>query len=267
VATIRAYFDDSSDDKRQRFATVGGLIGHPLSWERFDSLWATATYGLSGPFHATDCDTNPPRGVFKGWTKERADALMKRLVKVILESRMMGLGTVVPIPEYHQAFPDAQEHDPYLLALRHTVINMGQIGRELGENYPDADGVKMWFEDGDTSGESLRIYQALKAMPEWKGSTYLRGFSVGNKSLQPLQGADLLAREAFKHADNMGKLPTRKPVWALKDRISFHFWTAECLQYLKENGGPDNLTALTEWGNKRPPEIPVMTNFYKDSFK
>jgi hypothetical protein len=229
--------------------------------------WSAATYNLSGPFHATDCDSNPPRGVFKGWTKDQSDSLMKKLVGVIRESRLMGLGTVVPIADYRQTFPGSLEDDPYFLALRHTIINMGRIGAELAENYPEAQGVKVWCEDGRTSPEAFRIYQALRNFSEWRDAKHLQGFDVGDKKLLPLQGADLLAREAFKHADNAGTRPTRRPVFALKNIISFHFWNRECLEYLKTNGGPTNLTTLTEWGYKRPPEVPVMTNYYEDRFR
>ena len=70
VTIVRGYFDDSADDKRKRFSAVGGLIGGAGQWEEFDKRWAVATYELTEPFHSTDCDSNPPRGGFKGWKKE-----------------------------------------------------------------------------------------------------------------------------------------------------------------------------------------------------
>jgi len=49
-----AFFDDSADDKRERFVVVGGLISHDLVWNHFDLLWLSATHELKGPFHSTD---------------------------------------------------------------------------------------------------------------------------------------------------------------------------------------------------------------------
>ena len=80
-----------------------------------------------------------------------------------------------------------------------------------------------------------------------------------------LQAADLMAREAFKHADNLGVRRTRKPVKELHDRISFHLWTKQSLEYLKDNGGPDNLATLIGWaqGSIKPPQ---MVRFTGSSF-
>jgi hypothetical protein len=267
VVVIRGYFDDSADNKRQRFAAVGGLVGAPVQWLEFERNWNVATYELPGPFHSVDCDCNPPRGVFAGWDKRKADSFMKKLVGIIDKTRLLGLGMVVPIAEYHEVFPGSAEDAPYFLALRHAIVNMARIGADLARTYPEAIGVKMWHEQSrDTSAEAFRIYQELQQISEWPDAKYLQGFAVGSKSLVPLQGADLMAREMFKHADNMGVRPTRRPVLALKNRTSFHLWDRKCLEYLKANGGPTNLRTLTEWGYKRPPEIPVMTNLYRDAF-
>jgi len=47
--------------------------------------------------------------------------------------------------------------------------------------------------------------------------------------------------------------------------MSFHVWHRECLEYLRDNGGPDKLEMLTSWGKERPPEIPMMTQYYREA--
>lgn len=110
------------------------------------------------------------------------------------------------------------------------------------------DSITLIHEEGDTSTKAFQIYRDLKAVGTWEDSKYLVGFSVGTKRLNGLQGADLIAREAFKHADNRFTRRTRKPIEALRRQTSFHLWTRESLDYLKSKGGPDNLVALTSWG-------------------
>jgi hypothetical protein len=124
---IRGYFDDSGDDKRKRFSAVGGLIGGQTQWFDFEKLWSVATYELKEPFHSTDCEAR--RGCCEGWSIERSAALIKRLVKIVDKTQLHGVGFVVLIAEYRAVFPDAQEYDPYFLALKQTIINMAYIGR------------------------------------------------------------------------------------------------------------------------------------------
>jgi hypothetical protein len=259
---LRGYFDDSGDDKQQRFSAIGGLVGGPDQWFHFEKQWNIATYDLKKPFHSTDCEAQ--RGCCDGWSMDRAAALMKQLSAIIASTHLGGFGAVVPIVEYRAVFPNSGKHDPHFLALKQTIINMAYLCR-LGALSGHLDSVAICHEEGQTSPAARQIYCDLKATPGWKDSKYLVGFSTADKRLASLQGADLVAREAFKHADNIGKRKTRRPVKALHRGLSFHLWTRDSLEYLKSNGGPDNLEVLTTWG-QRGEVVPQMTNWFRDSF-
>lgn len=254
LQVLRGYFDDSADEQRKRFSAVGGLIGPSGAWFEFDTNWSVATYDLKGPFHSTDCDCNPPRGVFAGWKKDKCDGLMKTLIKIIHSSKLMGYGSIVPIPEYRSIFPGSDEYDPYFLALKHTIINMAHIASNANDDPELARRgsvrVSIVHEDGPTSARAYQIYTELKSVSSWPDAQNLIGFTHADKNLCALQGADLIAREAFKHADNTGLRPTRRPVKSLKRRIAFHIWNRPCLEYLKAHGGPNNLEVLTDWVDK-----------------
>jgi hypothetical protein len=191
--------------------------------------------------------------------------LMKKLTAIIKETRLGAFGAVVPMDDYRAVFLDSQEYDPYFLALKQTIINMAYLGR-LATLSGYSDSVTICHEDSQASPAARQIYDDLKATPGWVDSKYLVGFSVGDKRLAPLQGADLIAREAFKHADNLGKRRTRKPVRTLHWATSFHLWSRESLEYLKAKGGPDNLETLTTWG-QRGETVPQMKRWFRDSFK
>ena len=238
VMVLKGYFDDSSDDKRQRFCSIGGLIGSPQQWSRFQLRWAVATHDLPVAFHATDCEAQ--RGCCEGWTVKRTSSLMKTLTDIILSCGFGSYGAIIPVQEYLAVFPNSGKHDPYLLAFKQMLINMAYICR-LAHLQGEDDTVTIIHEDGDTSPAAFQIYHDLKVLDGYADSKYLVGFSVSDKSLNALQGADLIAREAFKHADNLGIRKLRKPVDRLKSRTSFHLWTRESLEYLKCKGGPDNL--------------------------
>ena len=259
---LKGYFDDSGDDKRRRFSAVGGLIGSSGQWQAFDVLWSIATYELKGPFRSADCEAQ--RGCCAGWTVEKSASLMARLTKIVGSVHLGGFGAIVPIQEYRAVFPDAGEYDPYFLALKHTIINMAYLCR-LAALSGNLDSVKICHEEGSTSGGAFEIYSRLKAVPGWIDAKYLAGFSVDTKELAALQGADLIAREAFKHADNLGVRKTRKPVKALQQGLSFHLWTRESLEYLRAKGGPDHLEALTTWGQIGE-QVPQMVNWFAQGF-
>lgn len=249
-----AYFDDSADEKRERFSVAGGLIAHELIWDRFQLLWLDATHELKEPFHTADCESGFGEFANKAkWPKLKRDALMATLVGLIREHRLGGFASVVPVADYRAVFPDAARYDPYYLALKHTLINMAQIGMHTNEN------VQCWFERGDADAESLRIFNRIKGVKSWKNRHRLTSISFGSKSLVPLQAADLMAREAFKHYDNAGVPPVRKPVIALWNSISFHRWARDTLEHLKKLGGQENLDALVSW-----PETgaPLLQHYY-----
>lgn len=261
IMVVKGYFDDSGDDKRKRFVSVGGLLGNKTQWDALQIPWALECYRLKGPFRSADCESQ--RGCCDGWTVDQTAALMRNLVKIIAATHVMGLGSIVPVPEYHRMFPGSGMHDPYFLALKHIIINMADIGRVAYAAF-GFDSIQLWHEEGDTDEAAQQIYKDLKAVPGWMDAKRLEAFSIGTKRVIGLQAADLMARESFKHADNMGVRKTRKPVKALRDQTCFHLWNTECLEFLRDNGGPNNLQLLTTWSQRN--DVPTMTRLYRQGF-
>jgi len=251
-----SYFDDSSDERRKKYFAAGGLIGGEDQWFTFDLRWLDATRELKKPFRSTECECN--HGQFKHWSKTKCNALMDKLVTVIRFYRLSGFASIVPIDEYRRVFPKSEEFDPYYLGVAHTIVNMGVIGYNIHHD------VKLWFEDNPSTKPSTnRIYDGLKAVKGWNPATRLRGIDFDGKELCPLQAADLVAREAFKHIDNLGIRPTRIPVKRMGDSLSFIVWNKATLEYLRDNGGPNNLELLTHWG-KQGKKVPNMAVFWRN---
>jgi hypothetical protein len=256
-AMLLSYFDDSSDAKHQRFFAAGGLVGVESQWNDLYVPWAVATIDLKEPFRSTDCESQ--HGQFKGWNKAACDQLMNKLVTIIDDLELHGFASIVPIADYQAVFPKSGEYDPYYLAVRHTIINMAEIGHHGAQEVANV-GMDCWFEESAaTSGTTLRLYQELRAVSSWPQAKSLTGIHFGNKQLRPLQAADLVAREAFKYFDNQGSRPTRIPLKRIGNRCAFIVWRREHLEYLRENGGPDDLGLLTAWGKK--PDKPKPPNF------
>jgi hypothetical protein len=265
MTKLHAYFDDSADPKHERYMAVGGLVGTGVQFDELDIFWCSATNGLTEPFRSTECECQ--QGQFSTWNKSDCDSLMKQLVEIIRQTQLHGVGFIVPVADYRHVFPDAQEYDPYFLAVRHTLINMAYVAspKPSLDRAGKIDLRIVCEESTTTSARAKKIYDELKTFPGWRWGKAIAGFSTGTKRLMPLQAADLIAREAYKHAVNLGMRPTRKPVKTLHNRLSFHLWTRPALEYLRDHGGPADLTTLTGWGQsaEKPPQ---MHRFYGTTF-
>jgi Elongation factor G, domain IV len=118
---MEAYFDDSADEKRKKFYACGGLMGSPKQWDGFDMAWSNVTCNLEQPFRSADCEGG--HGQFSAWSKPARDDLMRRLTNIIHATKLHGYVSVVPVPKYKKIFPEAKEHDAFLLGLRQSLIS------------------------------------------------------------------------------------------------------------------------------------------------
>jgi hypothetical protein len=236
---MESYFDDSADPRRSKFYACGGLLGGPEQWDAFEILWSQQTHKLKEPFRSTDCETG--HGQFKDWPKTQRDELMARLVGTLKTVQLRGFASIVPIKAYKAAFPACGEHDAFLLALRQAIMNMAYIAHELSHD------VALCFEKGAIDSKIHKVFDSIADWKEWPPTKRLRTPRFDTKQLKALQSADLIAREAFKHVDNLGVRPTRIPVARMEDRLYFVFWNEKALKYLALNGGPGNLELLAKW--------------------
>jgi hypothetical protein len=216
----------------------GGAVGSAEQWDLVEARWSHETHGLREPFRSTECETG--HGQFKDWPKQERDELMARLVGVLKDARFHGFASVVPVQQYKKVFPKCKEHDPFRLAVIHTIINMAVVASRLTCD------VGLWFERGPGSAVVLDIFNSVSGM-DWEPAKRLKGLHLETKELRLLQCADLVAREAFKHSDNLGVRRTRIPVLRLWDDLFFTRWNEKTLTFLSQNGGPDNVRLFTQW--------------------
>ncbi len=241
LVMLWAYFDDSSDEKRERFCAAGGLFTSHTVWERLEAAWLNRVPELAGKtFHAADCECG--WGEFADWPKSRRDRVMAQLCGLIKEFDLGAFGSCVSVADYKSVWPDADVHDPYLLCVATCIAHTAEISEMASQQLRGVlppDSVQFWFEDnGKTASRETAIFSSFKGLAGWPASRQLSGVAHMGKALLGLQAADLIAREVFKHFDNEGVRPTRKPVISLSSHVSFHCWTMDELKYLHRNGGP-----------------------------
>jgi hypothetical protein len=238
-----AFFDDSSDPKKERFCAAGGLFTSDTVWERFEVEWRDATRGLSGPFHATDCECGYDE--FVHWSKTKRDGLMATLTALIRRFDIGAFGSAVSVADYFSIFPASKKHDPFYLCIASCIANVAAIAYVGSEHVRPYGllpmGVKFWIERNvETAARTTEIYDGIKSLKGWRPARLMEGITHGGKNVIGLQAADLMAREVFKHYDNHGVRPVRKPVLQLAQQVTFHCWTKKNLEFLAANGGPRN---------------------------
>jgi len=237
---IFSYFDDSSDDKREKHIAVGGIIGHEIWLNLFEGRWIEETKDLEKPFRSTDCECQ--HGQFTEWEKPDCDALMKRLVEVIADENY-GVGSFafsVSVPLYREVFPDSGQNDPVRLVVAHAIVEMARLAKKHEEK------IQLWFEEGPFQSLINQTYIDFKALESWKWDERgrLSQISFNDKNLIPLQAADLIAREGYKIADNHGRRPVRKPVLGIWNRMAMGWYTKDSLELLRTKGWPNDLEAV-----------------------
>ena len=251
-AMLECYFDDSADPRRAKYYACGGLIGGSGQWDWLDGRWSHETRDLKKPFRSTECECQ--HGQFTNCPKPQCDDLMARLVGVVKECDLHGFASIVPVQDYRAAFPGCGEHDAFYLAVTQTIMCMADIANNLNED------AGLWFEDSSVYPTIAEIYRTIK-QSNWRLTSRLRSIDRDTKELRPLQSADLVAREAFKHIDNYGVRPTRKPVRELKENLYFIVWNAPALKYLAEHGGRTNIEFLATWDTR--PDAPRLGMHWK----
>jgi hypothetical protein len=247
LAMFWAYFDDSSDEKKERFYAAGGLLNSDFVWQRFELAWNEGMRDLEGkPFHASDCECG--WGDFREWPREKRDSLMRFASSLIRDFDFTAYGCSVSAKDYADVFPGHDEHDPYLLCIADCIASMAEIAdvssRQVALYGLAPSDVQFWIEQNpDTSSRATQIFSELKAINEWVPSARLSGIAHLGKQIVGLQAADLIAREVFKHFDNQGFRPTRKPIITLANHATVHCWTKELLEWISRNGGAHNAAA------------------------
>ncbi|MCU1249474.1 MAG: hypothetical protein JWQ49_2503 [Edaphobacter sp.] len=243
-AVIHAYFDDSADPLMNEYAVCGGVLGEAFHMTVIENLWVRATRHLEQPFRSTDCECQ--KGQFEKWEKSDCNQLMQNLVDILCSKPpVAAFATAVDIQLYREIFPNSHRDDPYRLALRHVLVGLVRLCRKNSHR------AKCWFESGANDADILRAYNDVRDHVFLKviERNQLAGISFGDKTLAPLQAADLAARESLKASQNRGIRKTRKPLSRMWNNAGMVELGQECLLKLRDKGGPFSMKALDELGS------------------
>jgi len=198
VLTLHAYFDESGTHADSDAVTVAGYISTAEQWELYTRDWtaALAEWRLT-TFHMTDFANGV--GPFRFWTEEERRFRFARLIRIINDHVIASVGIAVPMRAFDQIFPKPAKRfigGAYGLAATCCFMDSARI---LASSYPSAR-IAYVFEAGAPGvGEVSKVfrwnYNDRGQRPKYK----LLSLEFADKTVLPLQAADILAYELYKY--------------------------------------------------------------------
>ena len=203
-------FVDESYDEAGVY-TVAGFLAPREAWTRLWVLWLEAVEAEHlVRFHAVDCETRS-KG-FKGWTVGRAERFQEVLLALITNpdygllsySASMELAAhsrLLPRLKHLFKFPAGLSvsgplYHPYFMLMQ-RVVQLAVTEEHL-RGYPPGDLVGFTFDRQEKSHNAKAVTEALWRFRPWGERIRSAGWMDSTK-IVPLQAADLLAYETFRH--------------------------------------------------------------------
>jgi hypothetical protein len=230
-----AYFDDSGTHGSADVVLLAGVFGHQYQWQYFSELWAAK---LADPspgkppltrFHMTECQGS--HGEFAGWKRTETDFLVHELGRIIVRCGLWAHATAISRKDWDDLITgDFRKYvgDAEGFCIRDIHI------RTVNWCHTRGGGSELAFvfdHRPERKKENERFFGLFEAFQnEHKGTPKLTSLTFeGSQKVLPLQAADLIAWEIYRHAlDVLNKevelsLPRREQLAALlkEGRLAF----------------------------------------------
>jgi hypothetical protein len=204
---LRAYFDDSGTHKNSEVVVIGGLIGTCAQWDGFEAQWAAKlAEPLPGKprlsrFHLSAC--NACDDEFTGYSRAESDAVIHDFRQITIDAAVIATAFAVDRRAWDEFIVGAARErfgDPVSACVERCLLECINIP----DSHPQGDRVAVWFDWGIKSNRLQEICDRF-AYPMLRPRIVSVNFAHVVDVL-PLQGADIVATEAYWHAIEWLKL-------------------------------------------------------------
>ena len=203
LAMLKLFIDDTGTHQDSAVVGVGGLIGNEAQWEKFNSDWQAI---LDAPM-----DGKPPlrkwhsydarwgEGEFQGYNQAERDLITRRFRDVITGSGVCSFANMIDGAAWNEFLAPL---GPELIATPEATALFALIdsAHKWASIQPDGPEIAVYYDSGRMNDKEVQNLSALLNDPALAygkvlGVTFLP--VLGNN---PLQGADMLATEAYWYA-------------------------------------------------------------------
>lgn len=209
VYAFDVFVDESYDEAN--VYTVAGFLAPREAWTRLWQAWdQTLASEQVVKFHAVDCETRSK--AFKGWTAERAEILQAKLLALITDPvfGLVAYSASVELAAHARLLPRLKQlfkfppglsvngplYHPYFMLMQRVVELT--LTDDLLDGYPTKDLVAFTFDRQDKAPNAKAVAEAIWRFRPWGERVHGAGWMDSAKVI-PLQIADLLAYETFRH--------------------------------------------------------------------
>lgn len=223
--------DESADGTKRRTFAISGLIAAPDVWEHFRKAWLRRTGGKI--FHAADCEGDHGDFVITPTNTHQDNLnLYRDLVQILARSGVRGFAAGFDLGAWLEVFPGVSAEAGYYKCLKEVILYFLRT-----TEYHDGTEMEFTFDHRQESEYNAGLlYSYVVTLPEWNDKNMFLGAKVNFDSRKDvrIQAADIVAREAMKHLDDLGKRPMRRSMRTLAEvsgtPFRFDFYTREyCL--------------------------------------
>lgn len=246
---LKAFFDDSGTSPVNRIAAVAGYVANAYHWERFNSKWKSLLRDYRVKILRRS-DLESLKGEYSDWDKEKQIEFLKRAHFVIKKTGSVPISSCVVKDDFERIIPkDLKEilggvygwcaHD-CLMKVEHWCDQKKYKGR-----------IFYVFEAGTKGHGQIDLAMRLfYRVPVYKKRFRIQGWTFHDKTMLPLQAADVIAYEVFKFGENEILDDTKRR----RFRVSADDLTKnQDLRYLGLPWQEQNLKKwLTDWGKHHP---------------
>lgn len=201
---LEAYFDESSDEKQERFYTMAGFVSDVGTWNRLWGAWDRClVYNKLTEFKASDCAGR--RGEFEG-KGDFSEAIYLDFLKIVLRGHsivdkpmLVGHAGTISIPHWTEEHPQWRlrpSEDPYYRAFRHCIEGLC-TDPEIASLPPDVK-IRFVFDNHDKHRSAATIQYVRMLHDEnlpWGARCDSGCHFYDSKQVKPLQAADMMAYE------------------------------------------------------------------------
>jgi hypothetical protein len=214
IAVLEAYFDESGIHDGSRVFALGGIVARLEQIKWLADAWGQMLrkHQIS-EFHSTDLESR--RGIYEGISKERQQQIFHNAINVIGTYARTAFAGVVVIDDYENTIPSwakktAAFGDKYNFCFQMCLGLVMEWIAHLDPPMPDTDRIAFMFDQRERGQEiTSTSYSQIKKFRDADDHMGTLAFD-SRKRFLPLQAADLVAYETYKHLDNL-KLKSGRP--------------------------------------------------------
>jgi hypothetical protein len=196
---VTGYFDDSGTGANDSVVVVAGYIGSVMQWQKFAQEWGSllSEFGVT-VMHRVDLESL--QGEFVTWTAEKRNIFVNKAQQIIKRRTYVAIGKSVIKADFEKMFPENLKRF-YGGAYGFCAILCLARAKLWFDKTNLKDPINWVFEAGtEGAGQINHLFNALYTDVPTRNDYRLGSWSFAGKDIVPLQAADVIAYEMFKHA-------------------------------------------------------------------